>query len=91
MAPRALFACGAVIRTGPGPSALLMVTEARPGHGGSAARYWGIHCMGGYAGAYHERCEAASAADMEVWHAEAGNRARTPWPDGSVIGIVEDG
>lgn len=62
---------GTILRYSHGETALMQVNTIREGHGGSIARYWGPHCMGGTYGAYHEDCVVATPEDIETWKTKA--------------------
>lgn len=82
---------GTLVRTGAGPTALMLITEIRSGHGGSVARYYGIHCMGGYCGAYHEAVTVAKETDEVTWNKSYKHRGNASRPKGSLVGVVEGG
>jgi hypothetical protein len=62
-----MFETAQLVRYSQGETALMMITKVMPGYGGSVARYYGYHCMGGTHGAYHEDVSLASAEDAETW------------------------
>jgi len=69
----------------------MQVTVVAAGHRGAVARYWGIHCLGGYHGAYHEDVRPADAADLATWREQARWRRRTRIPQGhDIVGMYED-
>ena len=72
-----LFSVGDIVRYDSGPTALMRITTLREGHGGAIARYWGAQCMGGFMGAYHEKCSYAAAADLAKWQECADWRRET--------------
>lgn len=90
MTASVLFKVGDILRYGSGPTALFKVTFVSVGHGGSVARYYGQHCMGGSHGAYHDRCCVASGSDLKQWE-ECKRWRREEVPEGKgIVGAVED-
>lgn len=90
-----LFKIGDILRYGSGSSALMRVSYVSVGHGGSPARYYGQHCLGGSHGAYHENVKAATEEDRRTWEQLGAEYKRTPWHeilkgDREIVGAVED-
>jgi hypothetical protein len=72
-----LYKVGDIIRYDHGPTALMKITTLRAPYGGSIARYWGVQCMGGIAGAYHEKIRATTEDDIAIWETQKKWRIET--------------
>lgn len=72
-----LYKVDDIVRYDHGPTALLQIKTVRAPYGGSIARYWGVQCMGGIAGAYHEKIRPATEDDIAIWEARKKWRIET--------------
>ena len=87
-----MYAIGDILRYDSGCTALMKVTYISEGHGGALARYYGIQCMGGYCGAYHDQCEPASAEDLTKWEdCDKWRRDTRETNSRGIVGAVEGG
>lgn len=72
-----LYRRGDLVRYGYGSTALMFITDVheRPDRpetqwqaAAHTARYYGVQCMGGIVGAYHETVQKASEEDLKQWN-----------------------
>ncbi|MGA2550315.1 MAG: hypothetical protein ABSF50_09220 [Burkholderiaceae bacterium] len=61
---------GAILRYGPGPTALFQVSHVTVSEQGEI-KYFGEHCMGGLYCANHRETRLASARDLQTWAQQA--------------------